>query len=370
METKDITKENISQNTKRSKEEKEASYFKDIICKNSGEEVYDFIIKHVTLNKNQTVLVSTRDQFNIDVLLKRKQNNIINLHKINDVLKVSKFLKAVNNKLPFNGIFIGCVETNYAKKKKIYSRHSRFVSFFYFSFYFIFKRIFPKLSFTKGLYFLITNGRNRAISKAETLGRLVYCGFDIIDFIDHNNLKYFAVRKIKSPVKFIKPSYGPIFKMSRVGKGGKIISVYKLRTMHPFSEFLQDYIYKINQLDKGGKFKNDFRISTMGYFMRKFWIDELPMLYNFLKGDLKIVGVRPLSVHYFNLYTKELQERRIKYKPGLIPPYYVDMPETLEEIMSSEIKYFDKYDKNPILTDITYFFLFIKNFISRKAKTK
>lgn len=350
--------------------EKQKSYFQELICKNSSEEVFNFIIKYSKLDNHNTLLLSSDTQYNIDVLLKRKQQNIINLNKINDILKINKFVRVVNSKLPFNGIFIGCVETNYAKKVKIYAKHSRFVAFFHFLIYYIFKRIFPKLSITRGLYFLITKGRNRAISKAETFGRLIFCGFEIIEFIENNNLIYFAAKKVKQPVKFIKPSYGLFFKMSRIGKGGKIICVYKIRTMHPYSEFLQDYIYKSNQLDKGGKFKDDFRISTTGYFFRKLWIDELPMLINFFKRELKLIGVRPLSIHYFNLYSKELQERRIKYKPGLIPPYYIDMPETLEEIMVSEIKYLDKYDKNPILIDIKYFFLFLKNIIISKAKTK
>jgi hypothetical protein len=80
--------------------------------------------------------------------------------------------------------------------------------------------------------------------------------------------------------------------------------------------------------------------------------------------------VRPLSLHYFNLYSKELQKRRIKYKPGLIPPFYADKPETLEEIMSSEIKYLDAYDKHPFFTDFKYFFRAIFNIIFKKYRSK
>jgi lipopolysaccharide/colanic/teichoic acid biosynthesis glycosyltransferase len=142
-----------------------------------------------------------------------------------------------------------------------------------------------------------------------------------------------------------------------------------MRTMHPYSEFIQDYIYKKEGLQEGGKFKKDFRVSTIGRFFRIFWIDELPMIINLLKRDIKIVGVRPLSEHYFNLYTKEHQQRRIKYRPGLIPPFYVDNPKTLEEIMDSERKYLDAFDKHPIRTDITYFFLALKNIIFKKYRS-
>ena len=140
--------------------------------------------------------------------------------------------------------------------------------------------------------------------------------------------------------------------------------------MHPYAEYLQEYVYEKVGLDNGGKFKDDFRISSLGKFMRTFWIDELPMLINLFKGELKLFGVRPLSRHYFNLYTRELQKRRIRYKPGLIPPFYVDNPQTLEEIMSSEMKYLDAYDKHPFITDFKYFFKAIFNIIFKRYRSK
>jgi hypothetical protein len=82
---------------------------------------------------------------------------------------------------------------------------------------------------------------------------------------------------------------------------------------------------------------------------------------------MKLVGVRPLSEHYFSLYSTELQTLRIKTKPGLIPPFYADMPVTLEEIMASEMKYLKAYEKRPLHTDFSYFFKAINNiFIKRK----
>ena len=148
-----------------------------------------------------------------------------------------------------------------------------------------------------------------------------------------------------------------------------MFKVYKLRTMHPFSEYLQEYVYNKNQLKEGGKIKNDFRISPEGRIFRKFWIDELPMFINFFKGEMKLVGVRPLSEHYFSLYTKELQTLRTKTKPGLIPPFYVDMPTTLEEIMASEIKYLKAYKKRPYYTDFIYFFKSLYNILIKNKRS-
>ena len=87
-------------------------------------------------------------------------------------------------------------------------------------------------------------------------------------------------------------------------------------------------------------------------------------------GDMKVVGVRPLSEHFFNLYDKDLQRERIKNKPGLIPPYYADLPKTMTEIMQSERKYLELYNKSPILTDIKYFLLALKNILFKGARSK
>jgi lipopolysaccharide/colanic/teichoic acid biosynthesis glycosyltransferase len=139
--------------------------------------------------------------------------------------------------------------------------------------------------------------------------------------------------------------------------------------MHPYSEYIQDYVYKLYDLQNGGKFKNDFRITSWGAVCRKIWLDELPMLINYVKGDMKIVGIRPLSKQYFELYKKEVQTRRIIYKPGLIPPFYAHLPEDLEGIQASELKYLDEYDKHPFFTDFRYFFKSGWNILFMKARS-
>jgi lipopolysaccharide/colanic/teichoic acid biosynthesis glycosyltransferase len=207
------------------------------------------------------------------------------------------------------------------------------------------------------------------MSKAEALGRLCSCGFRILEIKEINNKLYFVGQKDKVPVYDLNPSYGPLFTMRRVGKNGKIINVYKFRTMYPYAEYLQEYIYETNNLTEGGKFADDFRITKWGACLRKCWLDELPMLYNLLKGDIKIVGVRPLSKHYYSLYTKELQKKRNDSKPGLLPPFYVDMPKTLEEIINSELKYLKEYEKAPLKTDFQYFWAILNNIFIKKARS-
>ena len=184
-----------------------------------------------------------------------------------------------------------------------------------------------------------------------------------------NGLYFFVCRRIKEPAFDPNPTYGPFISLRRVGKGGKLIKVYKLRTMYPYAEYLQDYVHQQNSLENGGKFKNDFRIATSRSFLRRFWLDELPMLINLFKGELKIVGVRPLSQQYYSLYSKELQEKRIKYKPGLVPPYYADMPETLDEIQASELRYLEAFEKHPVRTQWRYFWKAFGNIVFRKARS-
>jgi lipopolysaccharide/colanic/teichoic acid biosynthesis glycosyltransferase len=85
---------------------------------------------------------------------------------------------------------------------------------------------------------------------------------------------------------------------------------------------------------------------------------------------MKIVGVRPLSQHYFSLYTEEVKAKRIQFKPGLIPPFYVDLPNTLPEIMESEMNYLTAYEKHPFLTDCKYFWKALWNILIKKARSQ
>jgi lipopolysaccharide/colanic/teichoic acid biosynthesis glycosyltransferase len=335
-----------------------------------SKEAFDFIFSYAKIDSPKTLIFSSISRFNIDMQLSPQFESIVNIQRINDIRFINKFFESVNAKLPAGGLFIDFVETKDLRKRRILDKYPPVFNYLFYTLDFIVKRIFPKFWLTKGIYFMLTRGQNRVITKAETYGRLYSCGFVIIDekFID--NHLYFITRKVSKPQFPKEPTYGPFVKLKRIGKDGKMIKVYKLRTMHPFAEYIQEYVYKKDGLDEGGKFKEDFRVSTLGKFLRALWLDELPSLLNWIKGDLKIFGVRPLSKHYFSLYTKELQQRRIKYKPGLIPPFYVDCPKTLKQIMESEMKYLNAYDKHPFRTDFKYFFIAIFNIIIRRYRSK
>jgi lipopolysaccharide/colanic/teichoic acid biosynthesis glycosyltransferase len=320
------------------------------------------------LSENVAV-ISTTTVFNISNLPEPKYRYIINLHRINDIKKLNDFIDAVNEKLECAGYFFCCVETKDQRKARILKKFPPVINYVYYTLDFIIKRVLPKLKMTRGIYFFLTRGENTVISRAEALGRLSRGGFRIKQESFIGNHLCIEARKISDPLPQNDDIYGPLIALPRVGKNGEMIKVFKLRTMHPYSEYIQDYVYKLHDLQDGGKFKNDFRITSWGGVCRKIWLDELPMFINFFKGNMKLIGVRPLSKQYFDLYREDVKARRIKYKPGLLPPFYADMPSDLDEIQASELKYLDAYDRHPLLTDIKYFFRSVINIVFRKARS-
>ena len=342
---------------------------KELLIKEQGLEAFDFITKYTGNDFETSLILRTNDVFNIESIETKSYQTIVNLNKINDINGINRFLNTVNSKLPENGIYINCVETYVQRKKRLLKKYPFFIAQIYFFLDFIFKRIFPKLGLTRRLYFFLTAGRNRVLSKAETLGRIVFNGFDIIELKEIGSLTYFACRKTNRVIQDKTPSFGIFFKMKRIGKNNKLITVYKIRTMHPYAEYIQSYIFDNNNLREGGKIKDDYRVTSWGKIFRKLWIDELPMVINFFKGEVKLVGVRPLSSHYLSLYNNELKQKRTGVKPGLIPPFYADLPVTLEDIMVSELNYLNSYQQNPIKTDVKYLFKAIKNILFKNART-
>ncbi len=320
------------------------------------------------LDQNAAVL-STTSLFNITSLPQDEYESIINLHKLNDIKKLNDFLDAVNSKLKILGYFMCFVETKDQRKRRILRKYPPVINYFFYTLDFIVKRVFPKFRLTRGLYQILTRGENAVISRAEALGRLSRAGFKIRQESFIGRILCIEAVKTRNPIISNGINHGPLIALPRIGRNGKIIKVYKLRTMHPYSEYIQDYVYRLHDLQDGGKFKNDFRITSWGSVCRKIWLDELPMFINFFKGEMKLFGVRPLSKQYFELYEPEVRERRIKYKPGLIPPFYADMPEDLDAIQASELKYFDSYDKHPVMTDMKYLAKSGWNILFRKVRS-
>ncbi len=296
-------------------------------------------------------------------------SHAISMKNLNDFQKLNLFLRTANESIETGGYFIGQLETSYLRKERIISRYPKLLGTFIYVIDYLIFRVWAKLPYLRNLYFLLLGKQPRAISEMEALGRLYFSGFTFMDSITVDGTYYFAVKKTKPPEYNRKPGVGPLITLRRNGKDGKIIHVYKLRTMFPYAEFLQQHVYEQQGLAEGGKIEKDPRVNMAGFILRKYFLDEIPMIFNLLNGDLKIVGVRPISKQYLSLYPKEAQEFRRKFKPGLIPPFYADLPKTLDEIVASEMRYLKAYEKQPLLTDIRVISKAFYNIVFKMARS-
>jgi lipopolysaccharide/colanic/teichoic acid biosynthesis glycosyltransferase len=334
-----------------------------------GLKAYELLRSRYDLNDPKTLVLATTSVFNI-ANHKGEVNTIINLSKANNIRYINKFFKQVNSKLVKGNEFVCCLETISARKKRSQFGKIPVLGSLFFTIEFIFLRAVPKIWGLKKIYFGITKGRNRLVSKAEILGRLVSCGFEIVEYGSYDGTLFVVSRKSKEPEFNPNVSYGPLFKTKRLGKNGKLIEVYKLRTMHPYAEYLQDYVLKLSGYADTGKPANDFRLTPWGGFFRRYWLDELPQLINVFKGEMKLVGVRPVTPRYFEDIPKDLQELRLKQKPGCIPPYvFLDRKSTVESVLEAEREYLIKKTAHPYFTDTGYFFKAIFNIVFKGKRS-
>lgn len=146
------------------------------------------------------------------------------------------------------------------------------------------------------------------------------------------------------------------FTQDRVGKDGKVFKIVKFRTM------LEAY-------DKFGEPLSDKeRVTSFGNFLRSTSLDELPELINVLKGDMSLVGPRPLLVEYIDLYSKE-QFRRHEVRPGMTGLAQVNGRNNLnwDEKFKMDVEYVDNVN---LLLDVKILFLTIFKVLKRDGISK
>jgi hypothetical protein len=340
------------------------------ILKESDQKILDYVSTHLDLEKSyKNIIFSSREKSYVENVDFNNVKAIINFRLINEIKHVNHHFRSVNKLLPDKGIYIGRVETYWERKIRIFNKYGKKIGQIVWLADFCINRIIPKLRPLTGLYKFFNRNTIYPKSQAEILGRLVYCGFQILEFDVIDNLFYFVVRKKQEPRQDNDPTFHALVKLKRIGKNGKMINVYKLRTMHPYSEYLQDYVLKLYGYNEVGKPAYDFRVARWGRIFRKFWIDEIPQFINVLKGELKLVGVRPLSVVRFNEFPKDMQEERIKHKPGCFPPYVaLCMPDEEGNIEAERI-YLKDLAKHPYTTDIKYLMVSIYNILTNKIRS-
>ncbi len=292
--------------------------------------------------------------------------------KLNHIAKLNDFLDEWNHEM-LVGDQLDCVAfTNQQEFDVIRDKFPGVVASILVGLSYFWHEMLPKMKQTKKFYFFLTGERHRTYSHTEILGRICRAGFKIEHDEERQGALHIVAKKRSEPLENNDTCESPILKMKRIGKDGKWIEVYKFRTMHSYSQYLQDYVYDMNKLDDSGKLANDFRVNVWGRLFRPIWLDELPMLWNVFKGDMKWVGVRPLTEHFFSLYTPEMQELRTKVKPGMLPPFYYEKetPKGMDEIQASERRYIEAYLKHPFLTDWKYFWGTVYNILIRMKRSK
>lgn len=162
-------------------------------------------------------------------------------------------------------------------------------------------------------------------------------------------------------------SSGPIiFNQRRAGLGGRPFTIYKLRTMSTDAEARKKMLRALSEQD-GPAFKltNDPRITRIGHILRKTSIDELPQLWNVIKGDMSLVGPRPLPVD--ESQACELwQQRRLDVTPGLTCIWQVEGRSrvTFDEWVRMDVKYIRRRN---ILHDLSLMFRTIPAVLLRRG---
>ena len=288
------------------------------------------------------------------------EKNLENYRDINSFLKSF----AVDQNVVLNGKLVTLED--WKKKRRL--RKLPILGFFISMIEFVFLRFLPKVHLFKFLYRIIGFNSNKFLSKAEILGRFIYNGFHIISFCQEDGYHSFKIQKTSIGLNNFVPT-GFIISLERLGLNKKKIKVYKIRTMHSYSEYIHKFMISNHGFNSKGKIHNDFRITKWGKLLRKFWIDEIPQLYNLLRGDLKIVGIRPVSEAYFNQLPQEIKENRLLFKPGCIPPYIsLNMKSSVDEVIKADEIYMNEYSKNKFV-DFRYFFLAIYCIIVKRKRS-
>lgn len=157
-----------------------------------------------------------------------------------------------------------------------------------------------------------------------------------------------------------------IFKQIRVGKDSKLFTIYKFRTMYEGAD--RDFAKKVSKEELSGfvfQEKDDKRVTRAGKLLRAASLDELPQLFNIIKGDMSLIGPRPEIPDIANYYT-EHEKIRLMVKPGVSGLAQVNGRGDLS--LGETIEYDIKYIKNfSIALDLKIFFETIKVVFKREG---
>jgi len=140
---------------------------------------------------------------------------------------------------------------------------------------------------------------------------------------------------------------GPIFfRQERMGLNKRRFLILKFRTMVPNAEKMMAELEKHNEVSGPVfKIKDDPRITPIGKFLRRTSVDELPQLFNVLKGDMSLVGPRPLPIRDYEGFNEDWQRRRFSVRPGITCLWQVSGRSSIpfEQWMKMDLQYMDEW---------------------------
>lgn len=154
-----------------------------------------------------------------------------------------------------------------------------------------------------------------------------------------------------------------------LGKDRELIRIYKIRTMVPTADEELESILS-REHDHIGKPKEDPRITKVGAFLRRYWIDEIPQLYNLVRGDITFTGVRPMREVDWQMYPEDVMEESLRYKPGLVGFQYAFREEGGFDAHVEHMRhYLAEKSRHSFSTDTRYFFRVAVNVIFKGVRS-
>jgi lipopolysaccharide/colanic/teichoic acid biosynthesis glycosyltransferase len=186
----------------------------------------------------------------------------------------------------------------------------------------------------------------------KPLYNIIKRGFDLLVALSLLVLTAPLMLAVAAGIRILMP--GPaLFRQKRPGLNGKIFLLYKFRTMK--EAFNKD----------GNPLPDEQRLCRFGKFIRKTSLDELPLLYNVLRGDMSLIGPRPLLVQYLPLYSPE-QARRHEVRPGITGWAQVNGRNAIswEEKFRLDVWYVDNYS---LWLDLKIIFLSVRSILVREG---
>ena len=137
--------------------------------------------------------------YDVELLPAGLVGNIVNLKPVNELTDIYSFLNCINLRLPINGVFVGCVETQQQVKARLLKRWPWLIASLIYSWSYLHKRVLANTSMIQRFISLFNKRTQSMLRKAEVQERLHNCGFEIIDYREIDQLSYFFAIKTGLP---------------------------------------------------------------------------------------------------------------------------------------------------------------------------